>query len=227
MRRALLGLATAGLALAAVATTSTASWAHSSRLPHYTGGAPGSVTCSKATLSVTFTPNLTNSNAASVSATINGSAKHCTATEAGGTPTVTVSLGKFSIWTGQLSDSLLPSGPFDCGTATSGDPGGSATMTWKGSLTGTYGPGTDAGAATFGPSIITLASPAAVSAVDGNANPGLMLTGNAQEAPGASFGGAVSASLFDTKASSTLAKRCSKPTGVHKVSFTGTLSVGS
>ena len=204
----------AAAGLMAVGGIAVAASPASARGGHFTGNAPGSVTCSMA-VRVKFLPRHDE---------FPGSRKRSPESSMGAQPAIRLSPSRraCSRGTGAFGQSAL-----NCGNPVIGPT--SFSVTWKGKFNGPVGGGlTFTGKATYLPSVISLSSESMVTNVAGDAGLALPGAGNTStvdqsfSAPGPTGSSGV---LYTAETPAALATMCSS-SGIHILSMTGTVTIG-
>jgi alpha-tubulin suppressor-like RCC1 family protein len=186
-------------------------------VPHFVGGAPGSMTCS-INATVKFTPPLTDSGGGTSPSTVTGKLSDCNP-----------STGSVTIKSGRLTGSFAPSPSQNCPSLSSLTTEATFTMTWKGAVNGAIGATTYGGRASFTSS--TLQS-GGESVVD-SSQVGFPTPANPRDTVTGSFAGGATGLLKTAYTTSSLAPVCdSKATGGHgdgvrRLSLAGTITLGS
>jgi len=213
--------------LAAVVTISVltlmAASSAQARNVHYSGAAPGSVSCSL-TVTVAFKPAMTNS-VASTKVTAKGTFSQCTPSDSA----VTVS-GKLTS-AGQGGDvTAFTQSPLNCSSSPSS--GSNFTISWKGTFNGSVGDQTFSGRAKyFGTTVEPAQStPGETESSNGSGDAGITLPADAVTA--GSFQAntptppTASGSLYTQYSAAQISSMCTAG-GVKSLTFTGSVSLGT
>ena len=181
---------------------------------HFTGNAPGAVTCT-VTATVKYSPPLTNTGGGTTR-TVTGRLRKCTATTTG----VFVSLAKFRAGAA-FTNSVL-----DCNSPSSTSVSTELSLKWFGRFSGSISGLKYNGKASYLPSI-TYGSGEQLVTNSGHQGFTLPTNGPSSGVNGSfrSAAGGLSATVYSTYSATQLATMCSG-SGIKKLPLTGTMTIG-